>query len=100
MSDNTHQNGSSALSFKDDKVQLFPKREVDFSNHNDKVVFEAVKLNQPINRSGLCQLTNIPRSTVYDALNRLMLNKLVLKSKEQRTSRGRPSVFYEITFEG
>ncbi|MFX1512998.1 MAG: helix-turn-helix domain-containing protein [Promethearchaeota archaeon] len=66
-------------------------------NQTDKVVFHTLNEFQPLTRSELVKITNIPRSTLYDSLSRLILRGAVRKYPEKRSTPGRPKVYYECT---
>ena len=76
--------------------KLFTSPESIITNKTDQVVLGALKENQPATRKDLCEKTGIPRTTIYDALTRLILKKVVIKYSTPRTSKGRPKVFYRI----
>ncbi len=67
------------------------------ANRTDKVVFHTLNERQPLTRSELVKITNIPRSTLYDSLSRLILRGVVRKYPEKRSTPGRPKVYYECT---
>ena len=67
------------------------------TNKTDKLVLGALSEIQPSTRKDLCKKTGIPRTTVYDALTRLILKKFVRKYSTPSKSKGRPKVFYRIT---
>lgn len=75
---------------------LFTSQESDITNKTDQVVLGALRENQPATRKDLCEKTGIPRTTIYDALTRLILKKVVVKFSPPRKSKGRPKVFYRI----
>lgn len=62
---------------------------------DDKVLIAVAEFG-PIIRSDLVKVTNIPRSTIYDALVRLMLKGLVKNYPEKRRAPGRPKIYYEV----
>ena len=68
----------------------------EFTNDTDRIVLSALSEIQPTTRSELCKKTGIPRTTIYDALNRLILKKVVIKFSTPRKTKGRPKVFYQI----
>jgi predicted transcriptional regulator len=49
-------------------------------------------------RSELVDITGIPRSTIYDAILRLMDWKMIKRIKEKRVLPGRPRIFYRIRY--
>ena len=68
----------------------------ELTNETDRVVLGALSEIQPTTRTELCKKTGIPRTTIYDALNRLILKKVVIKFSTPRKTKGRPKVFYRI----
>lgn len=68
----------------------------EFTNETDRIVMGALSEIQPTTRMELCKKTGIPRTTIYDALNRLILKKVVIKYSNPRKTKGRPKVFYRI----
>ena len=68
----------------------------EFTNETDRIVMGALSEIQPTTRMELCKKTGIPRTTTYDALNRLILKKVVIKYSTPRKTKGRPKVFYRI----
>ena len=67
------------------------------TNKTDLLVLGALSEIQPSTRKDLCKKTGIPRTTIYDALTRLILKKVVIKYSTPSKSKGRPKVFYRIT---
>lgn len=49
-----------------------------------------------IDRNGLAKITRLPRSTIYDALVRLIRKGLAKKFPEKRKVRGRPKEFFRL----
>lgn len=76
--------------------KLFTSQENIITNKTDQVVLGALRENQPATRKDLCEKTGIPRTTIYDALTRLILKKVVIQFSTPRKSKGRPKVFYQI----
>jgi sugar-specific transcriptional regulator TrmB len=70
--------------------------ENELTNETDRIVLSALSDIQPTTRTELCKKTGIPRTTIYDALNRLILKKVVIKFSTPRKTKGRPKVFYRI----
>jgi len=70
--------------------------DIKITNETDQIVLGALSEIQPSTRMDLCKKTGIPRTTIYDALNRLMLKKVVIKYSTPRKSKGRPKVFYKL----
>ncbi|MFX1285363.1 MAG: helix-turn-helix domain-containing protein [Promethearchaeota archaeon] len=70
--------------------------DVKITNETDRIILGALSEIQPSTRMDLCKKTGIPRTTIYDALNRLMLKKVVVKYSTPRKSKGRPKVFYKL----
>lgn len=69
----------------------------DISNPTDKQVLEILLREGPLTRSQLVKKTGVARSTLYDALVRLILQGHVTKFSERPTSPGRPKVFFQAT---
>lgn len=59
-------------------------------------LLEVLKDRGPITREELSVRTGIPRTTLYDTLDKLILKNKVYKFTEQVKKRGRPKVYYEI----
>ncbi|MHA1995848.1 MAG: helix-turn-helix domain-containing protein [Candidatus Hodarchaeales archaeon] len=70
-----------------------------FTNQTDLKVFKALKEYQPATRMELCDKTGIARTTIYDALTRLMVMKVVTKYSPPVSTKGRPKVFYRTISE-
>ncbi|MFX0013556.1 MAG: helix-turn-helix domain-containing protein [Promethearchaeota archaeon] len=71
--------------------------DMELTNETDRIVLGALSEIQPSTRMDLCKKTGIPRTTIYDALNRLMLKKIVVKFSPPRKTKGRPQVFYRLS---
>ncbi|MFW9779665.1 MAG: helix-turn-helix domain-containing protein [Candidatus Heimdallarchaeota archaeon] len=65
------------------------------TNQTDLTVLEALLQLQPATRASLCEKTGIPRTTIYDALTRLILKRIVTKYSVPGRSKGRPKVYYK-----
>ena len=52
--------------------------------------------HRPLNRTQLSLLTNIPRTTLYDHLVKLILQDKVEKFSSRKRKRGRPLVYYRL----
>jgi len=81
------------ISKKDGKVD---SQETIIDNKTDLTVLNALLADQPATRMDLCKKTGLPRTTIYDALTRLILKKVVMKYSTPSKSRGRPKVFYRV----
>lgn len=66
------------------------------SNLNDVRILEVLTKHGPLTRKQIVKATKIARSTIYDALLRLMLKKEVSKYSEKPRGPGRPKVFFQI----
>ena len=64
----------------------------------DGIVYGVLQKYGPATRAMIVELTGLPRTTLYDALIRLMLKGYVRKFTEERNRRGRPKVFYQLSF--
>ena len=69
------------------------------TNRTDLLVFNALKEHQPATRMDLCNKTGIARTTIYDALTRLMVKKVITKYTPPVKKKGRPKVFYRTISE-
>ncbi|MFQ5977965.1 MAG: helix-turn-helix domain-containing protein [Candidatus Heimdallarchaeota archaeon] len=65
-------------------------------NPTDHKVYRLLKEQGPMTRPDLVDRTGLPRSTLYDALTRLMIRGLIVRFSEERQTRGRPRVYYEV----
>lgn len=59
-------------------------------------LLEVLKDQGPITREELSTHTGIPRTTLYDTLDKLILKDKVYKFTQPTKKRGRPRVYYEI----
>ncbi|MBD3191729.1 MAG: hypothetical protein GF308_13865 [Candidatus Heimdallarchaeota archaeon] len=50
----------------------------------------------PVTRGVLVELTNIPRTTLYDVLSKLIRDGKVIKKPFHNNKRGRPKVLFDI----
>jgi predicted transcriptional regulator len=50
----------------------------------------------PISRGELASLTNIPRTTLYDILSKLISKGKVKKKPAKREKRGRPEILFSV----
>ncbi|MHA1649417.1 MAG: hypothetical protein ACTSYB_04405 [Candidatus Helarchaeota archaeon] len=62
----------------------------------ERYLYEIIKIYGPITRSKLRKLTGIPRTTIYDCLIRLLLQKRIRKFPIHSKKPGRPRIFYEV----
>jgi len=62
----------------------------------DHVLFEILKAYGPLSRPELVELTGVPRSSIYDSLQRLILKGLLLQYSEKKSRIGRPTTFYDV----
>ncbi len=60
-------------------------------------VYKVVQLKGPLTRLELKQLTQIPWTTLYDTLIRLVFQGRVRKYAQSLLTRGRPKILYEVT---
>ncbi len=81
-------------------IESHPQESISsFTNQTDLKVFNALKEHQPATRMDLCDKTGIARTTIYDALTRLMVLKVVTKYSPPVSKKGRPKVFYRTISE-
>ncbi|MFX0087193.1 MAG: helix-turn-helix domain-containing protein [Candidatus Hodarchaeota archaeon] len=79
-----------------EKEREFDSPERMIVNKTDITVLNALVENQPATRMDLCEKTGLPRTTIYDALTRLILKRIVVKYSKSSKTRGRPKVFYRV----
>ncbi len=67
------------------------------NRHTDKIIYEALAQIGPANRTRLCQKTDIPRTTMFEGLKRLIENGFIREFtvRSEKASRGRPQKYYE-----
>ncbi|MGQ4833262.1 MAG: winged helix-turn-helix transcriptional regulator [Candidatus Asgardarchaeia archaeon] len=63
----------------------------------DRKILSLLREHGPMTREEIVKRLNIPRTTVYDRLVKMILNGLVEKYSNNRRTRGRPKVFYRVT---
>lgn len=66
-----------------------------FDNENDRAVWDELGFTYELTRDELVQLTGIPRTTVYDALKRMLIKGWVKRISEVRKTKGRPNIFWK-----
>ncbi|NHI92796.1 MAG: hypothetical protein EAX96_09875 [Candidatus Lokiarchaeota archaeon] len=59
-------------------------------------LFQIIEKSGPITRGEIKELTNIPRTTIYDTIVKLILMKKIKKFTVSNKKRGRPKVYYKI----
>lgn len=62
----------------------------------EKYLFEIIKLNGDMTRKELADLTKIPRTTIYDSIEKLIYEGIIEKYAVSNKKRGRPKVYYRI----
>lgn len=67
----------------------------DFRNYNDFIILKSLVEEGPLTRPDIVSSTKMPRTTVYDGLNRLIIQGIVRKYSHQVGGVGRPKVFFE-----
>ncbi len=68
----------------------------EIKNDNDRIIFAHLYFSRyRRSRGDLHDDLGIPRSTLFDALDRLRRRKLIKRITERRTTRGRPHIYYE-----
>lgn len=78
-------------------IEIEPKSQGSIYNANktDETILHILKSTGDMTRNDLVEATGIPRSTLYDALLRLMLKGKVTKYSERINGPGRPKVFFK-----
>jgi predicted transcriptional regulator len=69
---------------------------ITWRNPTDHKIYSMLKEKGPMTRPDLVERTGLPRSTLFDALTRLMIRGLIVRFSEERQTRGRPKVYYEV----
>jgi len=59
-------------------------------------LFQIIEKSGPITRGEIKEVTNIPRTTIYDTIVKLILLKKIKKFTVSNKKRGRPKVYYKI----
>ena len=75
------------------------QQQYSITNKTDMRVLKALQEHQPATRMELCNKTGIARTTLYDALTRLMVKHVVVKYTPPVKRKGRPKVFYRTISE-
>ena len=63
---------------------------------NEVKVFKAMKQINRGNRADIIKITELPRTTVYDQLKKLMKKKIVIMRKENRKKIGSPQSIFSL----
>ncbi|MHA1143466.1 MAG: hypothetical protein ACTSRW_01940 [Candidatus Helarchaeota archaeon] len=58
-------------------------------------LYSIIKQKGPITRGELKELTNIPRTTLYDTIVKLIISNKLEKYSISSKKRGRPKVYYK-----
>ena len=61
----------------------------------DRVLFEILKAYGPLSRPELVQLTDVPRSTIYDSLQRLVTRGFAVQYTKKKNPVGRPVTLFD-----
>ena len=80
------------------KIQFFTNGILQrFKNPTDSLIFDLLLTEGPMTRGELVEATDIARSTIYDALLRMMIKKKVSKFKERIAGKpGSPKVYFKV----
>lgn len=76
-------------------LSVTPRVDLVWRNPSDKTIYDLINKSGPFTRGELVARTDLPRTTVYDALTRLTIRRLITRFTQPRESRGRRRVFYE-----
>lgn len=68
-----------------------------FGKKITRYIYNLLIENGPMTRDDIVRLTNLPRTTIYDHLVKLMIKGMVEKYSLITNKRGRPPVYYRIT---
>jgi len=66
-------------------------------NDLDRKIITLLQENGPMTRDEIVKHLNVPRTTVYDHLVKMMLSGIIEKYSISKKKRGRPKVFYRVT---
>ena len=66
-----------------------------FTNPTDDRIYRLLIEKGPMTRSTLMQATSIARSTIYDALLRMIIKGYIRKFSNEPTGPGRPKVYFQ-----
>ena len=58
-------------------------------------LYDFIKNNGPITRTEIKEQTGIPRTTIYDSIVKLIIQKRIKKYVVMNKKRGRPKVYYK-----
>ncbi|MFX1283459.1 MAG: helix-turn-helix domain-containing protein [Promethearchaeota archaeon] len=64
-------------------------------NDLERILFEVLKSYGPLTRSELVHFTGIPRSSIYNCLQRLVVKGFVVQYTEKRSRTGRPTTVFD-----
>ena len=83
----------------DMEVSSLKLENMSFSLKTERMILELLKDagTKGLSRTELCAKTGYPRTTVYDALVRLQIKKLVGKRVVKTGKRGRPQIIWYYT---
>ncbi|MBD3226669.1 MAG: winged helix-turn-helix transcriptional regulator [Candidatus Lokiarchaeota archaeon] len=62
----------------------------------DKFLLEVIKGKGDITRREIAEITNIPRTTIYDTVKKLIYEGEIEKYSVSNKRRGRPKVYYRV----
>ncbi len=78
------------------KVVTTIEENIPWGNPTDQKIYHILAEKGPMTRPDLAEKTGLPRSTLFDALTRLLIKGLIERFPEDRQTRGRPRVFYKV----
>ncbi|WEU40958.1 MAG: hypothetical protein OdinLCB4_003360 [Candidatus Odinarchaeum yellowstonii] len=59
-------------------------------------IIELLEKHGPLTRNDMVEYTGLPRTTLYDALDKLILSGKIEKYVLKINKKGRPTVYYEL----
>lgn len=77
------------------EIKEIIKKDLKILNENTSKILGYVLEHDPITRGDLMEKSGIPWTTLYDNLTKLRLDDWIISFDEERTTRGRPKVFYK-----
>ncbi len=87
---------------KSDKINIIEDSthitEVQLKSRSDlkSIIIDLLMKHGPLTRNDMVEYTGMPRTTLYDALDKLILSGKVEKYVLKINKKGRPTVYYEL----
>lgn len=68
--------------------------------YNFRIVFETIRLNEPISRADIARQTNLTAQTVSNIVNRLLQQNFIVEGEKLQKQRGAPSTNLKVNPDG